>query len=66
MGRMVLWDTACNFNVFISNQSIFNSHNWGNYSSDSFRTEFLKLCAMTAADGPAQYVANQHHKLPLL
>ena len=28
MGRVVLWDTACNFNAFnISNQSIFNSHN---------------------------------------
>ena len=24
MRRMVLWDTACNFNAFISNQSIFN------------------------------------------
>ena len=24
MRRMVLWDTACNFNGFISNQSIFN------------------------------------------
>ena len=24
MRRMVLWDTACNFNTFISNQSIFN------------------------------------------
>ena len=24
MGRVVLWDTACNFNAFISNQSIFN------------------------------------------
>ena len=23
MRRMVLWDTACNFNAFISNQSIF-------------------------------------------
>ena len=24
MRQMVLWDTACNFNGFISNQSIFN------------------------------------------
>ena len=24
MRRVVLWDTACNFNAFISNQSIFN------------------------------------------
>ena len=24
MRRMVLWDTACNFNGFISNLSIFN------------------------------------------
>ena len=24
MRQMVLWDTACNFNAFISNQSIFN------------------------------------------
>ena len=24
MGRVVLRDTACNFNAFISNQSIFN------------------------------------------
>ena len=24
MRQVVLWDTACNFNVFISNQSIFN------------------------------------------
>ena len=32
MRWVVLWDTACNFNVLISNQSIFNSHNWGNYS----------------------------------
>ena len=24
MRRMVLWDTACNFNAFISNQSTFN------------------------------------------
>ena len=24
MRQMVLWDTACNFNTFISNQSIFN------------------------------------------
>ena len=24
MRWMVLWDTACNFNEFISNQSIFN------------------------------------------
>ena len=24
MRQMVLWDTACNFNAFILNQSIFN------------------------------------------
>ena len=24
MRQMVLWDTACNFNAFISNQPIFN------------------------------------------
>ena len=24
MRQVVLWDTACNFNAFISNQSIFN------------------------------------------
>ena len=33
MRQMALWDTACNFSGFISNQSIFNvSHNWGIYS----------------------------------
>ena len=29
MRRMVLWDTACNFNGFISNQSIFNIYSIG-------------------------------------
>ena len=34
MRRVVLWGTACNFNAFISNQSIFNCliTAWGIYS----------------------------------
>ena len=35
MRRMILWDTACNFNAVISNQSIFNCLiNWCIYSTN--------------------------------
>ena len=35
MIQVVLWDTACNFNAFISNQSIFNCLITGEYHYSS-------------------------------
>ena len=47
MRRMVLWDTACNFNAFISNQSIFNCLITG--ASTLYYMVLLLICCVLIA-----------------
>ena len=52
MRRVVLWDTACNFNVFISNQSIFNCLITGGST--------LYTCTQMSASSTINYTLKGH------